>query len=600
MAAPSQRSRLQSMLQAAVQAVQWTYSIFWQLHPQQGILVWSDGYYNGAIKTRKTVQPTEVISTEDASLQRSQQLKELYESLLSGGETNHQSRRPSTALSPEDLTEPEWFYLMCISFSFPPEVGLPGRAYSDGKHVWLSGANEDDPRNFSRAILAKSAQIQTVICIPLLDGVVELGTTQMVKEERGLIERIKSFFREVKKDPNPTDLSDHSTSSINYPTIISHTQTTPFISASHQPINIGPEAAAAETPAGTTHATGDQLMLLDVSEDIRLGTPDDASKNNLEFSDIHLLPPDHHRELDDESVHGWPFPSGADHQSHPNFPSFDLLTQEDTYYPQTVSTILQNQPGRWPNSSFSTLSSAFSKYSASSNRRLSGGVSQWMLKYILFTVPFLHIKSKSRGSICQQDEHMGANHVLAERRRREKLNERFIILRSLVPFITKMDKASILGDTIEYVKQLRMKIQELEMHARDTEAERSNNSKRKVLMLADGSGGDGGNGGRVMLRAGESSSKLREAAKKKNVVQVEVSIIESDALVEIKCRHKEGLLLDVLHVLRKYGIEVTAMQSAAIDGAFAADIRAKIEDNVKGKKASIVEVKKAINQIIDG
>ncbi|KAL6978513.1 Transcription factor bhlh42 [Sarracenia purpurea var. burkii] len=120
MAAPP-ANRLQNMLQTAVQTVQWTYSLFWQLCPQQGILVWGDGYYNGAIKTMKTVQPMEV-SKEQASLQRSQQLIELYES-LSAGESNHQTRRPSAALSPEDLTESEWFYLMCISFSFPPGVG---------------------------------------------------------------------------------------------------------------------------------------------------------------------------------------------------------------------------------------------------------------------------------------------------------------------------------------------------------------------------------------------------------------------------------------------------------------------------------------------
>lgn len=83
--------------------------------------MWSDGYYNGAIKTRKTVQPMEV-SAEEASLQRSQQLRELYDS-LSAGETEQPARRPCAALSPEDLTETEWFYLMCVSFSFPPGVG---------------------------------------------------------------------------------------------------------------------------------------------------------------------------------------------------------------------------------------------------------------------------------------------------------------------------------------------------------------------------------------------------------------------------------------------------------------------------------------------
>ena len=84
-------------------------------------LVWADGYYNGPIKTRKLVQPVET-TVEEASLQRSLQLRELYES-LSAGEESQSSRRPCAALSPEDLTESEWFYLMCISFVFPPGEG---------------------------------------------------------------------------------------------------------------------------------------------------------------------------------------------------------------------------------------------------------------------------------------------------------------------------------------------------------------------------------------------------------------------------------------------------------------------------------------------
>ncbi|KAJ1433062.1 hypothetical protein SESBI_06278 [Sesbania bispinosa] len=130
-------SKLQSMLQAAVQSIQWTYTIFWQFCPQQGILKWGDGYYNGAIKTRKTVQAVE-LSIEEASLQRSQQLKELYD-LLSAAETNPPP--PSAAsLSPEDLTDSEW---------------LAGAAYARRQHLWLTGASEVDGKTFSRALLAK-------------------------------------------------------------------------------------------------------------------------------------------------------------------------------------------------------------------------------------------------------------------------------------------------------------------------------------------------------------------------------------------------------------------------------------------------------------
>lgn len=84
--------------------------------------MWADGHYNGAIKTRKTVLPWEV-TPEEAALQRSQQLQRLYQS-LSTGETNLQLiHQPCTGLLPEDLTETEWFYLTCMSYTFPPGVG---------------------------------------------------------------------------------------------------------------------------------------------------------------------------------------------------------------------------------------------------------------------------------------------------------------------------------------------------------------------------------------------------------------------------------------------------------------------------------------------
>lgn len=79
-------------------------------------LEWGDGYYNGDIKTRKTVQAME-LTPDKIGLQRSKQLRELYESLLEG-ETKLAYERPSAALSPEDLTDAEWYYLVCMSFVF--------------------------------------------------------------------------------------------------------------------------------------------------------------------------------------------------------------------------------------------------------------------------------------------------------------------------------------------------------------------------------------------------------------------------------------------------------------------------------------------------
>ncbi|KAK6937514.1 Transcription factor MYC/MYB N-terminal, partial [Dillenia turbinata] len=650
MAAPPS-TRLQNMLQSAVQAVHWTYSLFWQLCPQQGILVWGDGYYNGAIKTRKTVQPMEV-SAEEASLQRSQQLRELYES-LSAGETNQPARRPSAALSPEDPTESEWFYLMCVSFSFSPGVGLPGKAFARRQHVWLTGANEVDSKVFSRAILAKSARIQ-------------------VQEDLNLIQHIKTFFIETHhtRPPKPA-LSEHSTSnpsSSEQPRF--HSPSLPVLyAAADPPVNANQEdeeeeeededeeresdseaetstnSRAIQNPAllsqgvaaaaQTAVAEPSELMQLEMSEDIRLGSPDDGS-NNLD-SDFHMLavnqtenPADQQRRADSyrtESSRRWPIPQDQfinGLQPPPSgVPPFGEPPQEDTHYSQTVATVLQQHSGRWSESSsigycVNSTQSTFSRWTSRSDNHLhaaaSEGISQWLLKYILFSVPLLHSKYQDENSPKSRDadssarlrskgtpqDELSANHVLAERRRREKLNERFIILRSLVPFVTKMDKASILGDTIEYVKQLRRKIQDLEARTRQMEVEwtrpadppQRTTSSSGMKEQRSGSGVTGGatERGRV-VGSGSDRRKLRivEAggspapAAEETVVgnNVEVSIIESDALLELQCPYREGLLLDIMQTLRELRMETTA-----------------VKENVNGKKTSIMEVKRAINQII--
>nr|AEC03343.1 bHLH transcription factor MYC1 [Diospyros kaki] len=718
MAAPPS-SRLQAMLQAAVQTVQWTYSLFWQMCSQQGILVWGDGYYNGAIKTRKTIQPMEV-TAEEASLQRSQQLRELYDS-LSAGESNQQTRRPCAALSPEDLTESERFYLMCVSFTFPPGVGLPGKAYSKRQHVWLAGANEVDNKVFSRAILAKSARVQTVVCIPLLDGVVELGTTERVQEDIGFVQYVKNFFvdHHPPQPPKPA-LSEHSTS--NPATSSEHARfhSSPLLPAMYAPVDPPADAnqmeqeeeedeeeeeeedddddddeeeeeqeggeseseantgrnsrlSGGQNPhalsqgVGAAEAEPSELMQLEMSEDIRFGSPDDAS-NNLD-SDFQLLaasqagnPTDHQGRADSyraESTRRWPVivhdPLSTTSLQPPSSgePALENLTHEDTHYSQTVSTILQHISSRWSESSSSATGylmfssqSAFSKWTgrpADHHFHVPiDGASQWLLKSILFSVPFLHSKNRDDNSPksryatdstsrfrkgTPQDE-LSANHVLAERRRREKLNERFIILRSLVPFVTKMDKASILGDTIEYVKQLRSKIQDLEASARqmemDQRSQRTNSLSLKeprsgVTAVTDRSRSGGppsgsdkrklriveGTGGAVKPKVVNSPSQPPPPPPPPPpqpvpgvTTQVQVSIIESDALVELQCPHREGLLLDVMVVLREVRLEVTAVQSSLTNGIFVAELRAKVRENVGGKKPSIVEVKRAIHQII--
>jgi hypothetical protein len=86
-------------------------------------LTWNDGFYTGEVKTRKITNSTDLTAADQLVLERSEQLRELYVSLLSG-ECDHRAKRPAASLSPEDLGDAEWYYTVCMTYAFRPGQGF--------------------------------------------------------------------------------------------------------------------------------------------------------------------------------------------------------------------------------------------------------------------------------------------------------------------------------------------------------------------------------------------------------------------------------------------------------------------------------------------
>ncbi|KAI8015717.1 Transcription factor bHLH93 [Camellia lanceoleosa] len=120
---------------------------------------------------------------------------------------------------------------------------------------------------------------------------------------------------------------------------------------------------------------------------------------------------------------------------------------------------------------------------------------------------------------------------MAERRRRKRLNDRLSMLRSVVPKISKMDRTSILGDTIDYMKEL---------------LERINNLQEEIEV---------GSPNQLNLLNIFKDVKPNEVLVR-NSPKFDVERRNVDTRIEICCAPKPGLLLSTVTSLEALGLEI--------------------------------------------
>nr|XP_043632651.1 transcription factor bHLH18-like [Erigeron canadensis]XP_043632652.1 transcription factor bHLH18-like [Erigeron canadensis] len=138
------------------------------------------------------------------------------------------------------------------------------------------------------------------------------------------------------------------------------------------------------------------------------------------------------------------------------------------------------------------------------------------------------------------------DHVLAERKRREKLAQRFVSLSSLLPDLKKMDKATVLEDAASYIQELQSRVKELEGISglkRRNMQESDISAKRSRLSCSDE---DGSSSNETNFE--ESSSPCDP--------EIEVRTSECSLLVEIYSRKNCVSIVKVLSEMQKFGLAV--------------------------------------------
>ncbi|KAF7047201.1 hypothetical protein CFC21_056152 [Triticum aestivum] len=132
------------------------------------------------------------------------------------------------------------------------------------------------------------------------------------------------------------------------------------------------------------------------------------------------------------------------------------------------------------------------------------------------------------------------DHIMAERKRREKINQRFIELSTVIPGLKKMDKATILSDATRHAKELQEKIKALE-----AATGRSSRSIETVVLVkkprhADAAVSDQNQNG------SPSSASLGAPASRNPLPEIEVRFSETGVMVRILCEDVKGVVVRVL------------------------------------------------------
>lgn len=207
------------------------------------------------------------------------------------------------------------------------------------------------------------------------------------------------------------------------------------------------------------------------------------------------------------------------------------------------------------NSSFQT----WKKANLPRLEKRSFGIHQRALKRILFEVPRLHDKVITGGGGLA----VGVRHLYrpeADEIGSKHINERFSILKSMVPYnvVPKPDKASLLDNTIEYLKDLERKVDELEESCSD---ERTSDNY----------------GDTFRNRTPMNKRKAKEIETDIDVSDhLVVKVDEKEVMIEMRCGWREGVLLEIVTAVGNLRLDSHSVQTSSEDGILAVTIKSKV------------------------
>ncbi|KAG6431502.1 hypothetical protein SASPL_109581 [Salvia splendens] len=502
------QQRLLALIEGARES--WTYAIFWQSsaadYASPSLLGWGDGYYKGD----ENKVPRQTASSPAEQEHRKKVLRELN-SLISG---------PPAAVDDavdEEVTDTEWFFLISMTQSFVSGSGLPGQALYSSTPVWVTGNERLLSSHCERARQAQGFGLQTLVCIPSANGVVELGSTELIFQSSDLMNKVRVLFNfngtEIASssaaswalndnDPSTIWLTDPSSAAVDVTTI----------APSNLPTKQNPSSSSlTEIPFVQHQTQGFFNRELNFSE---FGLNSSCKRESGEMLNFGESVKRGVGVKDDKTKRRSPMAEDGMMSC-----SSGVLLKSDNHFESDQSDL-----------EASVLKDVDSSRVVNPEKR-----------------------PRKRGRKPANGREEPLNHVEAERQRREKLNQRFYALRAVVPNVSKMDKASLLGDAIAYINELKLKVQSVESDKEEL--------KRELESTAPA----------------PAPTRLGQNSNAKIDMEVDVKIIGWDAMIRVQCNKKNHPAAKLMVALRELELDVNHASVSVVNDLMIQQATVKME-----------------------
>ncbi|KAI3874724.1 hypothetical protein MKW92_009570 [Papaver armeniacum] len=170
-------------------------------------------------------------------------------------------------------------------------------------------------------------------------------------------------------------------------------------------------------------------------------------------------------------------------------------------------------------------------------------------------------------------------HIVSERNRRKKLNERLHALRTLVPKISKMDKASIIKDAIEYIQELHEQERALRSEITELEFRKLKKSKRMNLSETEK---------KKIDHAQEDSSGSQTSSI--DSLELRISdVSEKTMAVTLTCDKKPDTVVRLCGVFESLKLKIITANICAVSGRLWKTVYVEVDEEDKDELKTKIE-----------